>query len=83
MNPRAALLIIVAAVIVLGLLVWLAIWWIGRQAGVRRAEYKRMTQAIAQIDAKADLYRDIDSVLAADVRQIIRNLNTDRMDRYQ
>lgn len=90
MNPRAAFLLIVAVVAVVALLVWLAVWWLGRRAGVRRAEFKRMAgdrdqlaEAIVQIEAKADLYRELDSVLATDVRQILRDLNRNRMDRYK
>ena len=59
----------------------------GRQAGIRRADFDRLrgerdllARAIAAIDEKTDTYRDIDSVLATDVRAIIRKLNADRLD---
>lgn len=87
MNPRSLALILVAIVVVVGLVVWLVVWWLGRQAGVRRTELERLrgernllAKAVAAIDEKADTYRDIDSVLAADIRTIIRNLNADRLD---
>lgn len=87
MNPRAFLLILLVAAVVVGLLIWLAIWWISRSAGVRRADYRLMRQerdlawkALRDIEDQADLYRDIDSVLATDVRSILRAHNNDRME---
>ncbi|WP_424186414.1 hypothetical protein ACOBQX_01010 [Actinokineospora sp. G85] len=87
MNPRAVLLIIVIAVVVLALVVWAAVWWVGRQAGVRRAEFARvraeralLARAVHDISAKADAYRDLDSVLATDIRAIVRDLDTKRME---
>jgi len=86
-NPRALALILVAVVVVIALVVWAVVWWLGRQAGVRRAEFERLrkernllARAVAAVEEKADAYRDLDSVLAADVRSIIRNLNADRLD---
>lgn len=83
MNPRAAFMIILAVVVVLALLAWLAIWWVGRQAGVRRAEYRRVkaerdlaVNALERIDEIADAYRDLlgsaEGPLATQVRQIVR-----------
>jgi uncharacterized membrane protein YdbT with pleckstrin-like domain len=87
MNPKALALIVVVVVVVVALVVWLVVWWLGRQAGVRRADFDRLrrerdllARAIAEIDQKTDAYRDIDSVLAADVRVIIRKLTADRLD---
>jgi hypothetical protein len=87
MNPRAVALIAVVVVVVVGVVVWLVVWWLGRQAGVRRADFERLrsdrnllARAVAAIDEKADAYRDIDSVLAAEVRAIVRTLNTERME---
>jgi hypothetical protein len=65
----------------------LVVWWLGRRAGVRRADFERLrrernllARAVATLDEKADAYRDIDSVLAADVRAIVRLLNAERME---
>jgi hypothetical protein len=87
MNPRAFALLAVVVVVVVGVVVWLVLWWLGRQAGVRRAEFERLrsdrnllARAVTAIDEKADAYRDIDSVLAADVRAIVRALNAERME---
>ncbi|MFI7672682.1 hypothetical protein [Actinophytocola sp. NPDC049390] len=87
MNPRALALIVVVVVVVVAFVVWLVVRWLGSQAGVRRADFDRLrgerdllARAIAEIDEKADTYRDIDSVLATDVRAIIRKLNADRLD---
>lgn len=87
MNPKAFALLVIVVVAAIVLVVWLIVWWIGRQAGVRRVEFERLrnernlfAQAVAAIDEKADTYRDIDSVLATDIRTIIRNLNAERMD---
>jgi hypothetical protein len=86
-NPRAAFLLILAALVVLAAVIALIVWQIGRQAGVRLREYKRVVddrnlhaRAIADIAAAADLYRDIDSVLATQVRDTVRTLNSNRMD---
>jgi hypothetical protein len=87
MSPKAFALIVIVVVAAIALVVWLMVWWLGRQAGVRRVEFERLrnernlfAQAVAAIDEKADTYRDIDSVLATDIRAIIRNLNAERMD---
>lgn len=87
MNPRAAALIIGVVVIGVVATVWLVTWYLGRQAGVRRREFARMkserdlmSAALAEIEEKADLYRDIDSVLATDVRRVVRELKIDRME---
>jgi hypothetical protein len=83
MNPRVALLLVVG-VIAIAVLIF---WWLSRSAGVRRRDFHRLERernllatAVQEIDVKADTYRDLDSVLAADVRTILRKLNTDRMD---
>lgn len=87
MNPRAFLMILLAAAAAIALLVWLTAWWISRSAGVRRSDFKQMRQerdlawkALRDIEVKADYYRDLDSVLAADVRIILRSYNDDRME---
>lgn len=66
----------------------LVVWIIARQAsGIRRREYRRLLAernllavAIADITAAADLFRDIDSVLAAQVRTTTRSLDQKRLD---
>lgn len=87
MNPRAAALIV--GVVLLGVIAaaWLITWYLGRRAGVRRREFARMkrerdlmARALLEIEERADLYRDIDSVLATDVRRVVRELKTDRME---
>jgi hypothetical protein len=87
MNPRAVFLLILAAVVVLAAIIGLAVWLIGRQAGVRRREFRRiqaernlLASAIADINTAADLYRDIDSVLAARVRGTVRALESNRLE---
>jgi hypothetical protein len=87
MNPKALAFILVVVVVVIALVVWIVVRWLGRQAGVRRADFERLraernllARAVAAIDEKTDTYRDIDSVLATDIRMIIRNLNADRLD---
>lgn len=86
-NPKAAVLLVLLAVVVLALLVAAALWWLSRQAGVRRAAYRRMQRerdllqhAIHDIETKTDAYRDLESVLATEIRFTIRQLNTQRMD---
>ena len=83
MNPRAVFLLILAAAAV----VVVAVWLIARQAGVRRRDHKRivternlLAKAIADINTAADLYRDIDSVLATSVRSTIRTLEANRLE---
>lgn len=90
MKPVVLLLLVLAVVAMLTLAGWLTLRWLGRRAGVRQAEFKRLAadrdqlaRALAQIEAKADMYRDLDSVLATDVRQILRQLNETRMERYR
>lgn len=87
MNPRALALILVVVVVVVALVIWLVVWWLGRQAGVRRGEFQRLrdernllARTVATIEEKADAYRDIDSVLATDIRTIIRTMHADRLD---
>lgn len=87
MNPRAAGLIVLVAVVALGLVAWLVVRFLARSAGIRRGEYRRMkkerdlmVRAILLIEERADLYLDLESVLATDVRRIIRKLDADRME---
>lgn len=87
MNPKALALIFVVVVVVGAVVVWGVVRWLGRQAGVRRADFDRLraerdllARAVAEIEQKTDTYRDIDSVLATDVRTIIRTLTADRLD---
>lgn len=82
MKPVALALIVLAVVVVLALVGWLVIRWVGQRAGVRQAEFKAMARAVADIEAKTDLYRDLDSPLATEVRQILRQLNKSRMERF-
>lgn len=86
MNPRLALLILLAAVAVAALIVW----WISRSAGVRRKEFRRAQHerelalhTITVIEGKAALYNDLDSVLAADVRSAINTFRTNRLELYK
>ncbi len=86
MNPRLALLIVVVAVAAAALI----IWWISRSAGVRRKDFKRAQHerelalhAITQIEGKAALYNDLDSVLAAEVRGVINTFRTNRLELYK
>lgn len=90
MNPKALVVIILVGLIVLAGIVWLIVWFLSRQAGVRRAEFKRlqrernlMAQALLEIETAADTYRDLESVLATQVRGIVRQLNTQRMELNQ
>lgn len=87
MNPRAAGLIVLVALITLTAIVWLVVWFLARQAGVRRAEFMRMrgerdlmARALLAIEEKTDIYRDLESVLATDIRRIVRKLDNDRME---
>jgi hypothetical protein len=82
-NPRVAALILLAVVAVVAL----TIWWMSRSAGIRRSDFKRMRderdlawKALQEIEQKADHYRDLDSVLATDIRAILRSHNTNRME---
>jgi hypothetical protein len=86
MNPRIALLLLLAAAAVIAL----TVWWISRSAGVRRKDLTAMrcerdlaVTALHKIELKADQYRDIDSVLAADVRQILRDHTKSRMELHR
>jgi hypothetical protein len=76
-----------AVLAIISLMVWLIVWLLSRQAGVRRAEFARMqrdreamARAVLAIEEKSDTYRDLDSVLATDIRRIIRQLDADRME---
>jgi Tfp pilus assembly protein PilN len=87
MNPKALALIVGVVVVVVAAVVWLVVRWLGRQSGIRRADFARLrdernllARAIAEIDEKTDTYRDIDSVLATEIRAIVRTLNADRLD---
>lgn len=87
MNPKALALILLVVVVVVAVVVVVVVRWLGRQAGVRRADFERLraernllARAVAEIEEKTDTYRDIDSVLATDIRTIVRNLNADRLD---
>lgn len=87
MNPKALALILLVVVVVVAIVVWVVVRYLGRQAGVRRTDFARLraerdllARAVAEIDEKTDTYRDIDSVLATEVRTILRTLNADRLD---
>jgi hypothetical protein len=87
MNAKAFGLLLVIVIVVVAFLVWLTVWWVARQAGIRRADFERLrhernllARAVADIEAKTDTYRDIDSVLATEIRAIVRNLTNDRLD---
>lgn len=89
MNPRAVFVMALVVLVVLVLLVWLAVWWTGRQAGVRRDTYRRMqaerdsaVAALERIDQTADCFRDIDdpnTALASQVRQVVRENRQERL----
>lgn len=70
-------LIIIAVLVFLLLLAGLL--WLGlRSGGVRRREFQRISReldlanvAIEQIESKASLYKDVDSVIATEVRTAV------------
>lgn len=87
MNPRAAALLILGAIVLLAAIIALIVWLVGRQAGVRRRDYKLvvaerslLARAVVDISTAADLYRDIDSPLASQVRTIVRDVDQKRLD---
>lgn len=71
---------LITIAVIVGLLLLFAVLYMAlRSGGVRRAEHKRRqtelglaVSALDQIEEKADHYRDIDSPLATDVREIVR-----------
>jgi hypothetical protein len=86
LNPRVVLLIVLAAVAVAALIVW----WMSRSAGVRRKDFRRVqlerdyaVRALHEISQYVDVYRDIDSLLAAAVRPSITEFNQNRMELYK
>lgn len=86
MNPRALLLIVLVVVVV----VLLAAWLWSRRSSSRRADLVRARRelnlalvAIQQISLQVDLYRDIDSPLAAAVRPTLTEFNTKRLELYK
>lgn len=68
--------------VAVGLLIWLIIWWVGRQAGVRQkdykfanAQYELAREELDKIVKELDDYRDFqdpDSVLATTLRKSLR-----------
>ena len=78
MNPKAFALIIVVVVAVLAALFLLAYVSIRRVAGVRKRDMKLMRETLLRIEDAADQYRDMDSVLAAEIRSIIRGTRKER-----
>lgn len=78
MNPKAAALIIFAAMVAVALLLWLAYVSIRRVAGVRKRDMKLMRSTLIRIEEAADEYRDIDSPLASEIRTIIRETRQQR-----
>lgn len=75
MHPVAALALILTAAVV-G-------WLIGRRhqpSAALRVEHGLYVRALLDIEAAADLYRDIDSPLATEIRTIVRTLNTNRLE---
>jgi len=87
MNPKAAALIIGAIIVVAIVLIGLGYWLVARNAGVRRREYTAMRternnawRALANVEDAAAQYADIDSVLAAQIRTIIREHNQEKME---
>jgi hypothetical protein len=86
-SPKAVALIAVLIAVTLVALIVLTYWLLSRQAGVRRREYKRMQternlalKAIRDIEVQADQYRDLESVLAAEIRRVTRELDDKRME---
>lgn len=86
MNPRAVLLIVVVAALVLAAIIGLGYWIAARNAGVRRREYAAMQaerdaawQALADIEDATLTYTDLDSPLAATIRTVLRWHATQKM----
>jgi hypothetical protein len=82
MNPKAVALIVFGIIVVITLLIGLFVWWVGQRSGVRRADYKRMQRqlnaaetALDSIGREADLYRELESMLATQVRTHISGYN--------
>lgn len=71
MNPKVALLIFLVIAASFALVAWLTIRRTGVQA-VRRRDLNRAYAALDAIETEADRYDDIDHVLAAQVKDIIR-----------
>lgn len=71
MNPKAAALIFLAVVLLVAALMWMGVRRTAVQA-VRRRDLSRAYTALAAIEEEADKYDEIDSILAARVKDIIR-----------
>lgn len=71
MNPKAAALIFLAVVAVIGFATWIAIRNTTVQR-VRRRDLNRADDTIAAIEEVTDQYADIDHVIAAQVKDLIR-----------
>lgn len=87
MNPKAFLLIVLAAIAIAAVLIGLGYWLVTRNAGVRRREYTAMRternnawRALNNVEDQVAQYADIDSVLATKIRTIIREHNDKKMD---
>ena len=86
-NPKAFALIALAVIVGLAILIGLGYWLVTRNAGVRRREYAAMRternnawRALNTIEDHVAQYSDLDSVLAAKIRPVIRQHNEEKMD---
>jgi uncharacterized protein HemX len=70
-NPKAAALIFLAAVAILGFAAWIAVRRTAVQH-VRRRDLRAADDTIAAIEEVTDQYADIDHVIAAQVKDLIR-----------
>jgi hypothetical protein len=87
MNPKAFLLIVLAAVAIAAALIGLGYWLVTRNAGIRRREYAAMRternnawRALNNVEDQVARYADIDSVLAAQIRTVLRRHNEEKME---
>lgn len=87
MNPKALVGIIFLVAAVAAVIVLLIVWTIRRNAGVRRTEYEAMRTernnawtALGKVEIELDGTSDIDSLMAAKIRPIIREHNAERME---
>lgn len=87
MNPKAFLLFVLAAVAVAAVLIGLGYWLVTRNAGIRRREYAAMRternnawRALNTIEDHVAQYSDLDSVLAAQIRTVLRSHNEEKME---
>lgn len=87
MNPRAALLIGIIALVALALIIGFGYWLVTRNAGVRRKEYEAMRrernlaqEALDQIEDHVVALSDLDHPLAAAIRPVLREHEINRRE---